>query len=1096
MAEERTAWNVEGALAKLRDRIDPYIWDQGQELYRRRAVEDFEIIDAANVRVRVLEPREGRSFPVALRREGAAIEARCPCPLRVGGYCRHQVVALEYLRAAARGEAAAVPSGSSASTAAPGAGGQGPPAPAADQRPLLYRLFRAAHAVSTRPDGSLLRVCLHRLGSSRAPHLAALQLWTGTGWTEMRSGGLERWIRRGEHPPHPRDAALAAAFGGGAASPGELDSDALARLLALAAGSEALATRTGQTLPVSAWPWVLSARVTRSGDGPALRIGLYCSAPDGASRAFQDVALVPAATPWIQLGDGSFHPLVAGAAGAELDLLQEEDFSEVPIEELERFLAEGIEALERLCPGGVEMEPGLVRSIEGVDGARLRLAGEPTRLHGALELSYDGQWAAAPPTPAPWTIERDGEIIRFPPAGHSLARAARELTALGFLKRGGEWVLEARDALARALEPRPQAFVELHLPRSLDRLQLAKHPPLLELSVRAADGAAGGVGSRAAAPAGRPAGFKIDWFEVRFRLLDGERELPVDLRSLLDVRAARPRGLHQLEDGTVLDLDADAIATLCRLAGAAGGPIDAGVGLRLTLAAVSELLGESPSRRVAFEGRALELAESLQAAPGAPEPDLEPRLREFLRPYQRQALRWFGELRRWGLGGILADEMGLGKTVMALAHLLGRRDGGGDGGPPAPILVVCPASLVFNWLDEIRRHFPDARALGLAGLQPEERRAALRSGADVLVTSYGLLRRDRELFEGASFRAAILDEAQHIKNADSQTAAACFGLAARERWALTGTPVENHLGELWSILQFVLPGYLGERRAFQRSAGGESGLDALRARIRPFVLRRTRKQVLQELPPRIDQVRRAPMTLAQRRLYETALSRARSELGPSDRDDNRFRVLAALTRLRQISCHPGLVDDEARHRSAAGADEEALELAGGKFALLVELLEECIAEGHRVLLFSQFTSMLDLIEERLDVLGIARSRLDGSTRDRERAVREFQDDDSIPVFLISLKAGGYGLNLTAADTVILYDPWWNPAVEEQAASRAYRLGQSRTVHVHRLIAADSVEEKMLELQDKKRDLAARLVGSEDEAMAALSFEDLKRVLME
>jgi SNF2 family DNA or RNA helicase len=481
---------------------------------------------------------------------------------------------------------------------------------------------------------------------------------------------------------------------------------------------------------------------------------------------------------------------------------------------------------------------------------------------------------------------------------------------------------------------------------------------------------------------------------------------------------------------------------------------------------------------------------------------LRPDAAAVLRPYQAEAVRWLGHLARWGLGGILADEMGLGKTVMALVHFFGREGAAAavaEGSRKAPILVVCPSSLIFNWLDECRRFFPGVEAVGLYGEAPAAREALIEKGCDLLITSYALLRRDREALEARELSAVVLDEAQHIKNASSQTAQAAFALRAAERWVLTGTPVENRLTDIWSLFHFLLPQLLGGEEPFREefadpiSRGEEEPLAKLRARVRPFLLRRTKAQVLPDLPPRIEQVERAPMTGFQRGLYEAELLRARTDLEGADPSRARLQLLQALTRLRQVACHPRLLLEE---EEIAKLGEEAGEATGGKFELLGELLDECIEEGHRVLLYSQWTSMLDLIEERLEERGVVRCRLDGSTRDREGEVRRFAREASIPVFLISLKAGGFGLNLTQADTVILYDPWWNPAAEDQAAARAHRMGQTLPVHVHKLITAGTVEEKVLDLQARKRDLAGRIIRSEEEALAALTAEDLRKVLFE
>jgi superfamily II DNA or RNA helicase len=1092
-------WDLEGALAALRSGMDPYIWEQGQELFRRGAGEDFAILKDGTVQVKVLDPRDARTFFVTVEKgRSGEVSARCACPYRLGSHCRHQVVGLEYLKAAISGEAD---------------GEEPPPAAAAEAQseapagPVLYRLFDADSGVATMPDGSLLRVILQSLGSSTKAHRLSLQLYGRNGWTEMRHRDLERWIQRGRAGPHPRDAWLAAFFAGEGGLRSECDSEELARLLHVLAGSHALADRTGSLLPVSPWPWRLAARLVRAGER-GLGLELACRSSQGEERPFGEVALVPSVSPWIQLESGAFHPLVAGAPGPLLEGLQGEDYSEIAGGELERFLAEGVAQIERLCPGALETEPDLIREVEGVDGARLRLEGGVKRLEGALELAYGGEWVPAPDSPASWSLQREGKILRFPPAGQSLARAHRELEALGFRRDGGRWVLEGAGILAKVLLPRPRAFVRLALPAELEAFDAVERPPLLELAVEGGGWSEGSgrapgapAGEAAALPrggeeAGRPRrGSGIDWFEVSFRLTAGGRELPGDLTELRGALERDPAGLLELEDGTVLSLAHEAVRELADLADSASGAAAGASRLRLPLAAAGELLEERPEREVTFDAGLRPFVESLTRWDSLPLPPLRDDIENLLRPYQRQAVRWFGQLARWGLAGLLADEMGLGKTLMALAHLFGHEQKGGDEARRAPVLVVCPTSLIFNWLDECRRFFPHLRAVGLQGLPAAARDEAIRAGADLLVTSYALLRRDREALEARELRAVILDEAQHVKNPESQTAKAACALRAGERWVLTGTPVENRLTELWSLFHFLMPGFLGGAVEFQRRFAEPIGrredgiLEKLRARVRPFLLRRTKEQVLSELPPRIEQVERVPMTELQRRLYEAQLLAARAEVEGAAGAAQRFKVLAALTRLRQICCHPRLVLAE-----EGDAEREAAGDAGGKFELLMELLEECIEEGHRVLLFSQFTSMLDIIDERLRELGVARCRLDGSTRDREAEVRRFARESSIPLFLISLKAGGFGLNLTQADTVVLYDPWWNPAAEEQAAARAHRLGQTLPVHVHKLITAETVEEKILELQARKRALASSIIRSEEEALEVLNVEELRSLL--
>ncbi|HLU46627.1 MAG TPA: DEAD/DEAH box helicase, partial [Planctomycetota bacterium] len=957
----------------------------------------------------------------------------------------------------------------------------------------------------------------------------ALQLFTGTGWTELRTAESDRWIKRGGLGPHPRDALLFSLLADEGEIRKTIDSDTLAAVLQAVAGSDSLVDRNGRAVPVSLVPFQLEARLVR-GEGAGISVEVRCrqqvassdATPDVRERSFHlaEVYVLPSVLAWIQIETGELAPLVAGGPGLWIERLQEDDLSELKADDLDRFLREGAELLRRLCLGRLETEAGLIREVEGVEGARIRLSGTIRKLSGRLELSYGGEWVEAPRTPEPWTIERDGEIRRYPPAGQSLARARAELESRGFRDDDGTWTIEGDGILRRILAPIARPFVELRLPESLDAFDWVERAPMLHLSVRGLERgfASGGAGTEAPGAdeqregAFRRPGGGVPWFEVSFTLVDGERELEVDLSRLREAMRDDPDGLCELGDGTVLWLGHDALKELGDLAARASidERDDGGRAMRLPLGAVSELLDESPAREVSWGEGIRGLVATLENDAALEVPHLDPRVRDLLRPYQLDAVRWFHHLARWGLGGILADEMGLGKTLMALAHLFGEgdvADADGDvetrrrGGP---VLVVCPTSLVFNWLDEARRFFPGLSVVGLHGLSSADREEKARAGADLFVTSYALLRRDRELWESTDLRAVVLDEGQHIKNAESLTAKAAFALRARERWVLTGTPVENHLGELWSLLHFTMPGFLEARREFDERwetpirHGDENVARRLRARVRPFILRRTKEQVLGELPPRIEQVERVGMTRGQQALYEEYLRRARAEIDAAEAEPEargaRMKVLAALTRLRQVCCHPALVlAEEERANDAAMAEE----WRSGKFELLRELLAECIDEGHRVLVFSQFTSMLDIIEESLREEGVRYSRLDGSTRDREGEVRRFQEDAAIPVFLISLKAGGHGLNLTQADTVIIYDPWWNPATEEQAAARAHRMGQTLPVHVHKLVTAGTVEEKIVELQRSKRELAESIISDGPDAesgIAALGFDELRGLL--
>ncbi|MEQ1569809.1 MAG: DEAD/DEAH box helicase [Myxococcota bacterium] len=431
-------------------------------------------------------------------------------------------------------------------------------------------------------------------------------------------------------------------------------------------------------------------------------------------------------------------------------------------------------------------------------------------------------------------------------------------------------------------------------------------------------------------------------------------------------------------------------------------------------------------------------------------------LRASLRPYQRRGLDWLRFLRDHGLHGLLADEMGLGKTVQALAALVDT---------PGPSLVVAPTSVVHNWVAEAARFTPGLRVAQWwgAGRDP----AAL-DAADVVVTSYALLRRDRGPLLSRRWSWVVLDEAHQVKNPASRGARAVRRLDARHRLALTGTPLENDLTELWSLFTFLAPGLLGRRTAFHARYGRRpsgAALDELRERIAPLTLRRTKAEVAPELPPRTEVTLRVPLSDAERRLYDAVRNTVREQL-TSDAPDRARRFLDGLTRLRQACCHPQLLPFPEARRVRGSS----------KLVALLERLEQVLASGERALVFSQWVALLDRVSEALDERAIAHLRLQGDTVDRGAVVRGFQAADGPPVLLVSLKAGGTGLNLTAATVVFHLDPWWNPAAEDQATDRAHRIGQHHPVTVIRLVAADTVEDHVLALQQRKRALFADTVG--------------------
>ena len=469
-------------------------------------------------------------------------------------------------------------------------------------------------------------------------------------------------------------------------------------------------------------------------------------------------------------------------------------------------------------------------------------------------------------------------------------------------------------------------------------------------------------------------------------------------------------------------------------------------------------------------------------------------LRASLRPYQVKGLRWMQTLRELGVGGILADDMGLGKTLQTLAHLLSEKQAGRL---TQPALVIVPTSLVHNWRDEAARFAPALRVLALHG--PQRRKLFPRIDEhDLLLSTYALLPRDADVLAERTFSILALDEAQYIKNPASKAFQAVTRLRAEQRLCLSGTPLENHLGELWALFAFLMPGWLGDAKRFAREYrtpierhGDTQRLAHLNNRVRPFILRRRKEQVASELPPKTEIVHWVELSEAQRDLYETvrlAMDRkVRDEIGRKGLARSRIVILDALLKLRQVCCDIRLLEPEAA-RAAKGHAEPA-----GKLGSLLLLLEDMLAEGRRVLLFSQFTSMLALIAAELRRRGIDYVMLTGATRDRREPVERFQRGEA-PLFLISLKAGGVGLNLTAADSVIHYDPWWNPAAENQATDRAYRIGQDKPVFVYKLIARGTVEEKIQALQREKAALAASILEGGQQGDWPLRDEDFDTLL--
>jgi superfamily II DNA or RNA helicase len=578
-----------------------------------------------------------------------------------------------------------------------------------------------------------------------------------------------------------------------------------------------------------------------------------------------------------------------------------------------------------------------------------------------------------------------------------------------------------------------------------------------------------------------------DWFDLTVALrVEDTRLAPDELALLLKARGKWVRlGRHgwrrlELADATP---DNPAAAALTRLGLQADDVLAGG---RPTTHRLHTL--QLASEAGTFTHLAATLRERAAALTALPVPSLPAGLRATLRPYQQEGFQFLAHLSALGFGGVLADDMGLGKTVQALAwllHLAETRPGAGAAGPPFRALIVCPKSVMHGWLTETQRFTPALTAQLFSPALADSPPSALT--AELLVANYAQLRIQPEWFRSQIWDAIVLDEAQFIKNPSSQTAAIARTLHTAHRLALTGTPIENRLLDLWSLFAFAQPGLLGAQTSFRRQYPAEdpAATARLRRRVHHFLLRRTKAQVAPELPPRTEDEIVVDLEGAQRRLYDAELKRARAQLLGVETnralDAVRFNVLASLLRLRQICCHPALV-------SEAHAD-----LPSAKLDALLERLEELRDEGQQVLVFSQFVSLLELIRTRLAGAGIAHLMLTGQTENRAELVERFQSDRSQTVFLLSLKAAGFGLNLTAASYVILCDPWWNPAVEAQAIDRTHRIGQTQPVVAYRLVAADTVEQKILAMQREKAALASAVVQEESLA-SVLDLDSLRRIL--
>ena len=716
----------------------------------------------------------------------------------------------------------------------------------------------------------------------------------------------------------------------------------------------------------------------------------------------------------------------------------------------------------------------------GTPALRIVLAGSPERLTPVAYADYGGvqgpvagrglpdtQFRAPDPANPKRFLIRNGEAEAAALAG--LAAYGIKPGATGDALESVEGARDVMDFLGRIVPALKDAGYEIEFSGDLEALTQGARWLEPQVAVRSS-----GEG----------------WFDVTFRCGDGTGGSV----SIEEIDAALRAGAAHLDrnDRTLL-LDRETMGAVSDLLGEGDETRD-GRTWRISEANAGYMMALLNSLRgvkVDADEDAKEFARRQNREAEAPPVDFPGDLEGILRGYQKDGVRWMRYLEAGGFCGILADDMGLGKTIQALAWIrLARLKPVSRG---LPSLVVCPTSLIENWAMEAARFTPELKVLSVTG---SERHALWDEVPDagLVITSYALLRRDIDRYRKFEFAAAILDEAQHIKRHATQNSKSAKALRAHHRLVLTGTPIENGVADLWSIMDYLMPGYLGSYERFRLgfeqpiTAGGRDGAAAqsrLRKKVHPFLLRRLKREVAAELPPRIEKIAYCTMTRDQQLVYTRLLEQAQREVTDLVTRDgfqrSRFAVLRTLTKLRQACCHLDLLklpDLKAKEPS-------------GKLDLLHELLEEAIDGGHRVLVFSQFVSMLSILKKELTEQGISYSYLDGETKDRIGEVTRFNRDPAIPVFLISLKAGGTGLNLTGADMVIHYDPWWNPAVEDQATDRAHRIGQERTVYAIKLITRDTVEEKVLALQQRKRAVIEAALARDEFATEQLTWEDIR-----
>ena len=798
-------------------------------------------------------------------------------------------------------------------------------------------------------------------------------------------------------------------------------------------------------------PWELAIAVTPDDKRKNWVVAGTLRRGDDVMPLSQTDLVVPGLVVWA----GRFARLAAGDADGWAAALRTRAAITVPVKSGEELLGRllALPSLPRL-----EL-PDELRVSEEAGAPKPRLVvrqkksdygyGQPT-LVADLSFDYDGETVPANP-PARGFFRAEGRRFVLRDREAELA-AEQELARLGVRPGYASYGQEPKLELKPAALPRLVRDLVARGWKVEAEGKLYRQPGEFKLAVATGQ----------------------DWFDLSATAdFDGR---PVALPRLLEA-LHRGETTVPLDDGTFGLVPEDWLkkyGLLAKMGTVEGDRIRFG---RAQVGVLDALLASRPE--VEFDKQFARARDELRKFTGVTAADAPASFKGELREYQREGLGWLRFLRKFGFGGCLADDMGLGKTVQVLALLADRRK--------RPALVVVPRSLVFNWKQEAARFAPKLRVLDHTGTA-RDRTGAAFNDHDLVLTTYGTLRKDATTFAGVRFDTCILDESQAAKNAETETAKAVRLINADYRLALSGTPVENHLGELWTLFDFLNPGMLGRAALFGagvRSPDPETR-ELLAKALRPFILRRTKDQVAKDLPAKTEQTVFCDLEPEQRKLYDELREHYRRSLLTKVAEVGlgraKIQVLEALLRLRQAACHPGLIDTKRKKESSAKLD------------MLIPQLQEILESGHKVLVFSQFTSLLTIVKDRLKGESLDYIYLDGKTRDRAALVEQFQTDPECRLFLISLKAGGVGLNLTAAEYVFLLDPWWNPAVEAQAIDRSHRIGQTKPVFAYRLIARDTVEEKVLALQQSKRELADAILGGDGRLLADLKREDLELLL--